>query len=84
MTRVGAHSICLRTARIEPYDRPVETLCRDCGHRPLGSAGTCPACGSARLLSHAELHDLAIAHLDCDAFYAASRSATARSSASAR
>ena len=61
----------LRTARIESYDRPVQTLCRDCGHRPLGPAGTCPACGSARVLSHAELHDLAIAHLDCDAFYAA-------------
>ena len=49
----------------------METLCRDCGHRPLDSAGPCPACGSARLLSHAELHDLSIAHLDCDAFYAA-------------
>ena len=49
----------------------METLCRNCGHRPLGSASTCPACGSARLLSHAELHDLSIAHLDCDAFYAA-------------
>ena len=49
----------------------MSTLCRDCGHRPPPDAGTCPACGSARLLSHAELHDLAIAHLDCDAFYAA-------------
>ena len=58
-------------ARIESYDRPVQTLCRDCGHRPLGPAGACPACGSARVLKHAELHDLTIAHLDCDAFYAA-------------
>ncbi len=49
----------------------METLCRDCGHRPPAGAGTCPACGSARVLSHAALHDLAIAHLDCDAFYAA-------------
>ncbi len=49
----------------------MQTLCRDCGHRPLGPAGSCPACGSARVLGHAELHDLAIAHLDCDAFYAA-------------
>lgn len=57
--------------RIESYDRPVETLCRDCGHRPLLEAGACPACGSARVLSHPELHRLAIAHLDCDAFYAA-------------
>ena len=61
----------LRTARIESYDPRVQTLCRDCGHRPLAFAGTCPACGSARVLSHAELHDLTIAHLDCDAFYAA-------------
>ena len=56
---------------MESYDRPVETLCRDCGHRPPAGAGTCPACGSTRVLSHAALHDLAIAHLDCDAFYAA-------------
>ncbi len=49
----------------------METLCRDCGHRPPAGAGTCPACGSVRVLSHAALHDLAIAHLDCDAFYAA-------------
>ena len=48
----------------------MRTLCRDCGHRPPSGAEACPACGSARVLSHAELHDLAIAHLDCDAFYA--------------
>ena len=61
----------LRAPGVQSYDCPVQTLCRDCGHRPLGPAGSCPACGSARVLSHAELHDLAIAHLDCDAFYAA-------------
>ena len=60
----------LRTPRIESYDRPVDTLCRDCGHRPHAT-GPCPACGSARVLRHGELHGLAIAHLDCDAFYAA-------------
>ena len=48
----------------------MDTLCRDCGHRPPPDAEPCPACGSARVLRHAELHDLAIAHLDCDAFYA--------------
>ncbi len=31
----------------------------------------CPACGSTRILSHPELDRLAIAHMDCDAFYAA-------------
>ncbi len=71
MTHVGTPFTCFRRARFESYDWPVETLCRDCGHRPLGSAGTCPACGCTRLLSHTELHDLTIAHLDCDAFYAA-------------
>jgi DNA polymerase-4 len=50
----------------------VSTLCRDCG--ALGEApppgGRCAACGSPRLKSHAELTELAIAHIDCDAFYA--------------
>lgn len=46
------------------------TLCRDCcGLVPLLVAG-CPACGSARVLAHAEIGDLAIGHIDCDAFYA--------------
>ena len=49
----------------------MQTLCPDCGHRPLAHAGTCPACGSLCVVQHGELHDLAIAHLDCDAFYAA-------------
>lgn len=34
-------------------------------------AAGCPSCGSKRLVRHGELHDLALAHLDCDAFYAA-------------
>ena len=49
----------------------METLCRDCSHRPPPDATTCPACGSPRIVHHGELHELAIAHLDCDAFYAA-------------
>ncbi len=49
----------------------MNTLCRDCGHPPPAEARTCRACGSARIVRHRELHDLAIAHLDCDAFYAA-------------
>src|SRR5271168_1219556 len=46
-------------------------LCRDCGRldRRL-EPGPCPACGSPRTLCHAELSSLAIAHVDCDAFYA--------------
>ncbi len=34
-------------------------------------AAECPSCGSKRLVHHGELHELALAHLDCDAFYAA-------------
>tara|TARA_R110002167_G_scaffold21029_13_gene76591 strand:- start:1047 stop:2246 length:1200 start_codon:yes stop_codon:yes gene_type:complete len=30
----------------------------------------CPACDSRRVISHDQLADLTIAHLDCDAFYA--------------
>ena len=33
-------------------------------------AARCPACGSPRLVRHAELDTLSIAHVDCDAFYA--------------
>ncbi|HYZ30794.1 MAG TPA: DNA polymerase IV [Crenalkalicoccus sp.] len=45
-------------------------LCRDCDRwgadRP---PVTCP-CGSRRLVRHAELLRLSVAHVDCDAFYA--------------
>ena len=34
------------------------------------AGASCSACGSGRLVSHAELRDLGIAHIDCDAFYA--------------
>ncbi len=47
-------------------------LCRDCGTvDPPHRLGRCRNCGSPRWLHHPELHALAIAHLDCDAFYAA-------------
>ncbi len=45
-------------------------LCRDCLWRGQSDARRCPACGSPRVIAHGELNDLAIAHLDCDAFYA--------------
>ena len=50
-------------------------LCRDCsaltGNRDDGAApARCPECGSPRVVAHPELADLALAHLDCDAFYA--------------
>ena len=48
------------------------TRCRDC-LRSITESGQrrCPACHSPRLLSHPELDRLFIAHIDCDAFYAA-------------
>ncbi|KIN75184.1 DNA polymerase IV [Sulfitobacter noctilucae] len=45
------------------------SLCRDC-LAEIPVSRRCPACGSPRVLSHDELFDLTIAHMDCDAFYA--------------
>jgi DNA polymerase IV len=44
-------------------------LCRDC-LAVFESGSRCPDCRSPRVLSHPELFDLTIAHMDCDAFYA--------------
>ena len=47
-------------------------FCRDCltlSASPL--AARCTACGSPRLLRHKERDTLSIAHVDCDAFFAA-------------
>jgi DNA polymerase-4 len=46
-------------------------VCRDCLAESPQGASRCAACGSPRLLAHPERDALAIAHLDCDAFYAA-------------
>ena len=45
--------------------------CRDCLARFTSRPAKCPACGSVRLVSHPSLFDLTVAHVDCDAFYAA-------------
>ena len=45
-------------------------LCRDCCEIVHAPQGTCRRCGGARLLAHAEIESLGIAHIDCDAFYA--------------
>jgi DNA polymerase-4 len=45
-------------------------FCRDCLADAPPRAARCAACGSPRLLRHAELSTLSIAHVDCDAFYA--------------
>jgi DNA polymerase-4 len=44
-------------------------LCRDCLTQ-FDDAPRCPQCRSPRVTAHAELFDLSIAHMDCDAFYA--------------
>jgi DNA polymerase-4 len=48
----------------------VPGFCRDCGADTGANEARCLACGSPRLQRHAEIGRLAIAHIDCDAFYA--------------
>jgi DNA polymerase IV len=45
-------------------------FCRDCRSDAPEGMARCRACGSPRLLRHPQLDGLAIAHVDCDAFYA--------------
>ncbi|EFO29317.1 DNA polymerase IV [Roseibium sp. TrichSKD4] len=54
----------------DPSLTPPKALCRDCGTRSAVGRSRCPKCGSPRLVSHPELDQLSIAHIDCDAFYA--------------
>jgi DNA polymerase-4 len=49
----------------------MSAFCRDCFEDMAPRAARCSACGSRRRISHVELDELPIAHLDCDAFYAA-------------
>ena len=52
-------------------DSAFSALCRDCGWTGFDDAvRRCPRCASPRIVAHAELSALAIAHIDCDAFYA--------------
>jgi DNA polymerase IV len=45
-------------------------LCRSCDATSDGDSRLCAHCGSRLSVSHPELLTLAIAHVDCDAFYA--------------
>ena len=49
----------------------MSAFCRDCLVDAAENEHRCRGCGGRHILSHPELHTLAIAHLDCDAFYAA-------------
>ncbi len=46
-------------------------FCRDCLADTQADERRCRACHSPRLVRHAEIGSLSIAHIDCDAFYAA-------------
>jgi DNA polymerase-4 len=47
-------------------------LCRDCLTETSGDTQSrCSRCGSPRIVAYANSADLTIAHIDCDAFYAA-------------
>src|SRR5689334_23195505 len=46
-------------------------FCRDCLADAPPAQARCGACGSPRLIWHDQLETLAVAHIDCDAFYAA-------------
>ncbi|MFI4996408.1 MAG: DNA polymerase IV, partial [Hyphomicrobiales bacterium] len=45
-------------------------ICRDCRTISSDTRSRCAQCGSPRLFAHQEWETLAIAHVDCDAFYA--------------
>lgn len=45
-------------------------FCRDCLSLNEPDQRRCAVCARPRVLSHPELFDLGIAHMDCDAFYA--------------
>lgn len=52
-------------------NQSLPSLCQDClavFEAPPGA--TCPKCRSGRIVGHAELRSLSLAHIDCDAFYA--------------
>ncbi|QDB99330.1 DNA polymerase IV [Mesorhizobium sp. 8] len=54
-----------------PVNDPEHGFCRDCLRLQSGPVRRCERCGSPRLARHAELYRLHLAHIDCDAFYAA-------------
>jgi hypothetical protein len=53
-----------------PQANAMASFCRDCLADVPGRAARCTACGSPRIVRHPELDRMAIAHVDCDAFYA--------------
>ena len=75
ISREGFTQPTVQAAAPQPDSLPdsvPNTLCRDCGclAHSAETAKACANCGSARVVAHPELAQLAIAHVDCDAFYA--------------
>ena len=58
-------------SQLTAVNNPEAGFCRDCLALQSERQPRCGVCGSPRLARHAELYSLAIAHIDCDAFYAA-------------
>ena len=52
-------------------NQPEHGFCRDCLALQASGTRRCVHCGSPRLVRHPELYRLHLAHIDCDAFYAA-------------
>ncbi len=52
-------------------DYAADGFCRDCLEPSKQDEHRCSKCHSPKLIHHPELHALSIAHIDCDAFYAA-------------
>jgi len=48
----------------------MRAFCRDCLWQGEEAVRRCPVCASPRIVAHPDLASLAIAHMDCDAFYA--------------
>ncbi|HZZ69372.1 MAG TPA: DNA polymerase IV [Phenylobacterium sp.] len=48
----------------------MKAFCRDCFWQGEQAVRRCPVCASPRIVAHEELGGHAIAHMDCDAFYA--------------
>jgi DNA polymerase IV len=46
-------------------------FCRDCLQPTMQDEKRCAQCHSPKLIRHPEINELSIAHIDCDAFYAA-------------
>jgi len=57
---------------MNPATDKLPALCRDCAEAFEAQVrGRCPKCHSPRIIRHPELYDLTLAHIDCDAFFAA-------------